>query len=382
MSAGRRVLFFSTGLQAGGAETQLVRLAEGLRERDWSPRIVTLIEGGEFDERLLEAGISQESLGARSSLPNPISALSLLRIARRERPEVLCSFMAAANVIGRPVGRLARVPVVVSSVRQPIQPTMGHEWGTRVTRRFHDAVVFNSAVVSEDAIARKLVRRARVRVVRNGLDFAPYDEAGDHVAATRESLGLATGDFVWLCVAHLRAEKNPVGLIRAFRSLVRTHPHAQLMICGSFRDAHAEVLKVGAELIDSGRLRLLGRRTDVPRLMAAADAFVLPSHYESSPNALIEAMAARMPAVAPAVGGVVELIRDRRNGLLTGTSADEHLLQGLTAMKEMAPEQRAAMGEAGRSHVEGIHGLSRFVDEWEELFLELLRARTPSGRSR
>jgi len=116
--------------------------------------------------------------------------------------------------------------------------------------------------------------------------------------------------------------------------------------------------------------------------MAAADAFVLPSHYESSPNALIEAMAARMPAVAPAVGGVVELIRDRRNGLLTETSADEHLLQGMTAMMEMAPEQRAAMGEAGRSHVEGIHGLSRFVDEWEELFLELLRARTPSGRSR
>ena len=138
----RRIVVFATGLGRGGAETQLVRLALGLQGRGWTPTIVSMLDRNFFGPELDEAGIEYRTLGIERGAADPRAVPRLLRILREKKPDVLCTFLVAANALGTPVGRLARVPVVVSSVRTPVLETRQREWMLRFSRRFHDAVTF------------------------------------------------------------------------------------------------------------------------------------------------------------------------------------------------------------------------------------------------
>ena len=368
----RKITFFATGMGGGGAETQLVRLARGLQGRGWSPNIVALIDHNDFEEELREARIPYQNLGVERGRPDPRGALRLYRALREVRPEVLCTFLVAANTVGRVVGRLARVPVVVSSIRTPVLENARREWMLRLSQPFDDAVVFNSQTVADDALRRGLVPASDARVVRNGLDVAGYDAFAARRDPMRAALGVEPDEFLWLVVGHLRAEKNYPALVEAFRALRRDHPRVKLVSAGGFFGEEDRVLAAAAAEVADGSIQFLGLRRDVPDLLAAADAFVLASHYDASPNGLIEALASRLPAVATDVGGVPEIIPSASEGILATSPSAESLLEAMQAMMALSAEDRRALGEAGRAHVERIYGRVRMIDEWESLFRELL----------
>ncbi|MFT6395269.1 MAG: glycosyltransferase involved in cell wall biosynthesis [Bradymonadia bacterium] len=368
----RKITFCANSLSGGGAETQLVRLAIGLKQRGWVPNILTLLEGNDFVEPLEQAEIPVTLLGMQRGIPDPRGIARMIRELRRHRPDVLSTFLVAANTIGRIAGRAARVPIIVSSIRTPILANPKREWQLRLTRRLGDLIVFNSQTIADDAVARGLVLSEQVRVIRNGLDMSLYDENHTARAEVRAELGLADDDFMWLVVGHLRAEKNYPTLVKAFRSLRRAHPNVRLVSAGGFFDVHEEILAMVPDELADGTVQLLGLRRDVPRLMAAADAFVLPSLYEASPNGLIEALASRLPAVATNVGGVPEIIPSPAEGILARTSGHDDLLGAMSAMMGLTNTERRALGDAGRIHVERTYGKHRMVDEWESLYMSLL----------
>lgn len=296
----------------------------------------------------------------------------MLREVRRVRPDVFCTFLVAANTAGRLVGRMAGVPAVVSSIRTPVLPNPKREWMLRLTQPFDHAVVFNSQTVADDAVARGLVPTNDAHVIRNGLDVEGYDTFAAERDSARAELGLESDDFAWLVVGHLREEKNYPSLIRAFQELRRERPNVKLISAGGFFGEQDRVLSLASSEVADGSVQFLGLRRDVPRLLAAADAFVLASHYDASPNGLIEALASRLPAVATDVGGVPEIIPSSAEGILSPTPRPEHLLESMRAMMDLSTAERRALGEAGRAHVERIYGRVRMIDEWESLFLSLL----------
>ncbi len=368
----RKITFCANSLSGGGAETQLVRLALGLKKRGWDPNILTLLEGNDFVEPLNRAEISVTTLGMSRGVPDPRGIARMVRELRRHSPDVLSTFLVASNTVGRIAGRAARVPVVVSSIRTPILPNPKREWQLRLTRWLGDRIVFNSQTIADDAIARDLVPAKHAQVIRNGLDMSPYDESASAREAVRAELGLGKDDFMWLVVGHLRAEKNYPTLVRAFRSLREAHPNVRLVSAGGFFDVHEEILAMVPDELADGTIQLLGLRRDVPNLMAAADAFVLPSLYEASPNGLIEALASRLPAVATNVGGVPEIIPTPAEGILARTSGHDDLLEAMSAMMSLDDGQRRALGLSGRAHVERTYGKQRMIDEWENLYDMLL----------
>ena len=368
----RTITFCATGLAGGGAETQLVRLARGLKDRGWTPNILAMIDHNDFVDELRECGIPFTHLGMVRGKADPRGALRMLREVRRVRPDVFCTFLVAANTAGRLVGRLAGVPAVVSSIRAPVLPNAKREWMLRLTQPFDHAVVFNSQTVADDAVARGLVPASDAKVIRNGLDVERFDAFAGQRDSARVELGLGADDFAWVVVGHLRAEKNYPSLIQAFRELRREQPNAKLISAGKFVGEEDRVLAAASKEVEDGSIQFLGFRRDVPRLLAAADAFVLASHYDASPNGLIEALASRLPAVATDVGGVSEIIPSEREGILSPTPRPEHLLSAMRTMMALSSGQRRALGDAGRAHVEQTYGRVRMIDEWERLFLSLL----------
>ncbi len=127
------------------------------------------------------------------------------------------------------------------------------------------------------------------------------------------------------------------------------------------------------ELDLEDKVRFLGVRRDVPDLMNAADAYVMSSAWEGMPMVLLEAEACGLPVVATDVGGNSEVILNNKSGYIVPPGDSEALAAAIVKMMALSEAERRAMGRAGRAHIEANYSLERVVDQWEELYRELLQ---------
>jgi glycosyltransferase involved in cell wall biosynthesis len=182
-------------------------------------------------------------------------------------------------------------------------------------------------------------------------------------------------------VANLRPEKGHDVLIDAARLVNDRYSGVHFTIVGGGPE-RARLLRHTNDHCLGGIVTFVGHQEDVASALAAADVFVLPSRSESFPNALLEAMAAGVPVVASAVGGVLELVEHGRTGTLVpagnaGALADS--LCGLIA----EPARGIAMAGAARAHVAATYSFDRMVAGFDALYREQLGRRVSrAGRRR
>jgi glycosyltransferase involved in cell wall biosynthesis len=161
-----------------------------------------------------------------------------------------------------------------------------------------------------------------------------------------EELGLSNDALLVLTVARLGMQKAHAVLLEAIPDILRLHPNVHFLWIGEGEQREAlqqriQTLGVGA------RVHLLGFRDDVPRYLAAADLFAIPTHYEGLPFSLVEAMAAGLPVVASVVSGIPEVLEDGAVGLLVEENTPESWRAGVCALLD-DPARCAALGLAAR----------------------------------
>jgi glycosyltransferase involved in cell wall biosynthesis len=210
--------------------------------------------------------------------------------------------------------------------------------------------------------------RARVHVVRNGVDFARFENLKPR-DTTRAAIGTTQNTVIIACVANLIPYKGHLDLIDACASL-GLQPHWELWCMGRDDGIGAELRARAAAAGIADRVRLLGARSDVPDLLAAADIFALASHEEGSPNAVLEAMTARLPVVATNVGGIPEAVEEGKTGLLVD-ARDPAALAGALQRLIVDANARAAMGRAARERVEAHFSLGACVRSYAALYRRL-----------
>ena len=237
--------------------------------------------------------------------------------------------VAAADIVEERTG--AR-PFVVSTVHSSrFRSADDRERLEHITPRI------DRLIAVSDAIVRKLVAEGRdttaISRVYNGVDLERFDEASGGEAVRRE-LGIPADAPVAAAIGRLEPEKGHPTLIEAWPIVHHHVPNAHLLIVGegSERDrleglAHAHLR---AELCCAS-VHFLGRREDVPQVLAATNVMVMPSYREAQGLAIIEALAANRPVVASNVGGIPEMIVDGENGLLV-PSHDPSALAAATAL--------------------------------------------------
>lgn len=366
----RRVVLLSIGLgRGGGAEVQIVRLARALRERGWEVGVVTFLAPEAHVDELREAGVEVTALGVRRGRPDPLPLVRLVALLRRRRPDALVTFMFHANVIGRVAGRMAGVPVVVSSVRTDRFGGPLRYWLLGATDRWADVTTANSRFVADDLVRRGFVRPERILVTPNAFTVPDGGPPAAELRALREQLGAGDGRFLWLAAGNLAWRKDYPTLLRAVQLL--GDGAGRVCVAGHGPDGDA-VKALAAELGVDGRVEFLGFRGDVPLLVHAADAFVSSSRSEGMPNAIAEALAAGKPVVATRVGGTPELVEDGVSGFLAEAGDAAGLAAAMRRMMELPPAERAALGAAGREHVARLHQPDRVADQWEELLAKLI----------
>jgi glycosyltransferase involved in cell wall biosynthesis len=230
------------------------------------------------------------------------------------------------------------------------------------------------SVAARDALPRGL--RSRARVVVHGIDRTRFALDLEQRAVLRREvraeLGVPDEEVLALTVANLRSEKGYDVLLEAARRCVAVRAPVRFVAIGRGLPEDEAVVRSQAEGLD-GHFSFLGTRTDTARLMAGADVFVLPSHQEGLPVALMEAMSAGLPVVATIVGGVPDVVTDEVEGLLVAPHRPDLLAEAIGRVaRDSDLRVRLAVASETRSEVFDVRVATRAI---EALYDELLGAK-------
>jgi glycosyltransferase involved in cell wall biosynthesis len=371
----RSIFFYTDSRELGGAELSLLMLIEGLDRDAWRPTL--LLDQGAGAEPVAERAAA---LGAsvRRVAPMPLGlagarhATGLFRLLRAERPALFHAHMswplAAKWALAAAV--LARVPSV-GTVQ--LIPEFRLERSSYWQLRALSHAVGRYAAVSRDA-AEELANRFRwpadkIEVVYNAVRLDRFEAPAPE--GLREEIGGGELPLV-LTPARLDEQKGHDVLLRAAAGL----PGVAFAFAGEGPE-RGRLEALASELSVADRVAFLGRRDDVPALLAACDVFALPSLYEGSSLAVLEAMAARRAVVSSAIGGTDELVEDGRSGLLVPPGNVEGLRA--TLARVLGDEElRAGLARRARERVERDFAPEAMTQANERIYRELLADDRPS----
>ncbi len=213
----------------------------------------------------------------------------------------------------------------------------------------------------------------RLTLVRNGIDHRPGKPLS---AAARKAIDVSETDRILLTVARLTRQKGHAVLLSALPLVLAREAQAKLVIVGS--GPEQSTLEDQIRTAGLGHaVRLLGARADVADLLASADLFVLPSHFEGLPLALLEAMAAGVPVVASAIGGTVEAIGEAHPHLVP--PGDPQALADAIVDALADPAKTASAAEAARARFDTSFTAGRMIRETAAVYDALLNTRIAQG---
>jgi glycosyltransferase involved in cell wall biosynthesis len=323
-----KVLYLIETLGVGGAEQSLLEILQ--RFRDVTPTMCHIYEGQDLRPAFEAACIPVVSLDVPPKYRFRTAIRLVEDLVRRERPDLIHTTLFRAEVVGRIVGRRRGIPVVCSFVSEcyaeirwrslslPGRAKLkGVQLVDRLTAPLAAHWVANSETVKRSESRSLGISPDRVTVVHRGRDVSRFSAAPTPATsdAYRVSLGLSDGCQVVISVGRLVDSKGHAELIDAFARVASVTPDAVLLLVGDGPERGNLERQVAAAGV-ADRVRLLGQRADVPQLLAVADVFAFPSHYEGHPGAVVEAMLAGKPIVASDTPVHRETLDDGRCALL------------------------------------------------------------------
>ena len=344
----------------------MTELAIHLKGAGHDVRAISLGPTGSIVPMFAEAGIRTDVIDASSKGSFVAVVARLASLFRRRRPEAVIAFLYESIMPARLAGRLASVPVVISSIRNEYFGRRYREVFIKLTQRLSDATVVNSEIVAESLIRRRVASRKQLVVVPNAVDASRFRPAPQTRDATRRRSSIAAEDFLWLSMGRLGEQKAYPTLLRAFVQVVEAIPSSKLLVAGR-GPMHDELQRLIHRFRLQDSVSLLGYRDDVPELLSAADAFVMASRYEGMPNAMMQAMAAGLPVVGTDVGGIPELIRNRVNGYIVPAGDAAALARDMVRLSTATADERRTMGSNGRTLIEEHFSTDRVMDLWLDL---------------
>jgi glycosyltransferase involved in cell wall biosynthesis len=372
-----RVLYLVETLNVGGTETQLVQTALRLHARSVPVTVACLSAEGPLLEVLQQAGIPVVEFRKGKTLLSINGLHQVLRLAiflRRGQFRVLHACDLLGNLLGVPAACLARTSIIISSRRYLADVEWYRPWRNKVIcmlYRLSTHVVVNSTSVRDLLVQRDGLPEDKIRILYNGVDVDRFSTARrDRQALLPAVVGPAKLIAV-VANMYIRG-KGHACLVAAATQICHQFPETVFLLIGD----GPEQPKLERQVIESGLQKnflFVGRRKDVPELLACCDLSVLPSEAEALPNSVLEAMAAGLPVVATSVGGIPEIIQDEENGLLVPPQNSHALAEAVIRLLEDS-DLAKRLATAGQERMRTQFGFDRLLEALHQLYSEAPRA--------
>jgi glycosyltransferase involved in cell wall biosynthesis len=356
----------------GGAEVLVDRMVRKMSD-SFRCVVAVLDDVGEIGRQLRNDGFTVENLGREPGID--------YRCARRLREfgdqqgAVLfhahqCTPFFQA-MLSR--GLRGRRPVVLTEHGRhfPDHASLKRTVVNRLLLRRQDRLIGCGGAVRIALIENEGLPDSRVEVIYNGVDLTAAAAATPGARRRiRDEFGFLQDDFVIVQVARLHTLKDHATAIRTIDRLRQAIPKVRLLLAGEGEQRPAlelQIQKLGLEHF----VKLAGSRQDVPELMAASDAFLLTSISEGIPLTVIEAMAAGLPVVSTAVGGIPEMIRHGETGFLTPAGDDLALAAALQLLHDDR-DQAVAIRELAALEARSRFSLESMIDNYRTVYREVI----------
>lgn len=347
----KRFVLLLQDLLYGGSQRHALELARRIDRSRFSPEFWMLAAGADFAGQAREADIPLRWI-AQGRAVDVKAILALRRVLAAERPDILMPLTAVPNIWGRVFGRLAKVPLVLGTVRGGGNISRQHE---RLLAGLAHHHITNTRAL-KDALVALGRRDGQVTVIPNGVDtdrFSPDPEGAKPVRT------------VALCVARFCDDKDHPALLEAFERVWTRIPRAELWLVGDGplkRRAESRIRQMAC----AASIKVFPGGSDLVPFYRQASVVALSSVREGLPNVILEAMACGIPVASTAVGGVPEVVEPGATGLLSPARDPGALAENLIRILADAP-LREDMGRQARQRAVHGYSMSAMVGRHEEL---------------
>lgn len=363
-----RIAFCITELDPGGAERALTQLVLNLDRNRWQPLVICLGPPGHFADVLTSAGIDVVCLNAKGLWSVPRIFYRVTKELRRFQPVLLQTFLFHANIVGRIAARLAGVKTVVSGLRVAERRAGWHG----IIDRWTNGLVKTNVCVSRGVadFSRDVVglSPSKLVVIPNAVQVEQFAKAAP---ANLTQFGIPAGSQTFISIGRLDRQKGFDVLIDAVAALTSLPADIYFLIVGEgpeSGDLQEQVIRANL----SDRIRFSSRRSDVPNLLAASMALILPSRWEGMPNVVLEAMAAGRPVIATQVEGIAELVQDGVTGLIVQPEQPGELARAIQRLLA-DPHFVVSAGTESQALVLKSFTTQQSVTAYEHLYETLLK---------
>jgi glycosyltransferase involved in cell wall biosynthesis len=356
----------------GGAETVLADFASGAQNAGMEVTVAYMTPRSEAAGKLRKLGIEPELVPIKSLLGRSDRRMVRDHIAARS-PDLLHTHLGNSDFLGGLAARRLGIPTVstlhimewTNNFRDRVKSVL-MAWARR---RCAYRVIAVSDAQRQAYVSGHWDRPGHVVTIHNGIGGEVRPGEG---RALREQLGIAPDDLVVSMIGVIREGKGHDLAIEAIAELRGELPQVRLLVVGD-GPIRADVERM-AEKLDSAAV-FTGYQDDVLGYLDASDVLIQPSHVDALPTSLMEAMAARVPVLATAVGGIPEIAVDGETGLLMEPPPTvEKISAGLRSLLE-DPALRERLGEAGRRRFEASFSREGWIARLLDLYGEAMHAR-------
>ncbi len=359
-----KIVFLIRSLDVGGAETQLVFLAKGLRAAGHAVVVAEFYAGGRLEQPLREAAVPLRALGKRGRWDVIGFLARLIAMVKAERPDVVHSYLVGPNVLMAILKPLFPRVKLVWGVRASNMELRRYDWLARITfsascrlARFADLIIANSNAGKDYHVAQGYPAK-RVAVIVNGIDVARFRPDIGARERVRREWGVATGQKLIGLVGRFDPMKDHPNFLRAAVAVARARANTRFVCVGDGDENYRRELRALAlELGLADRMQWHGARDDMPAVYNALDILVSASSFgEGFSNAVAEAMACCIPCVVTDVGDSARIVAG--TGAIVPPNDAEALANGCLVMLDRLAQ---APGIAARERVASLFDADALV---------------------
>ncbi|MDD5473279.1 MAG: glycosyltransferase [Candidatus Methanoperedens sp.] len=371
-----KILHLITDLSTGGAEMMLYKLLSRMDNSRFQNVVVSLTDKGTLGGPIEDMVIPVFTLGMHRKLPNPMSLLRLLRILRKERPQILQTWLYHADLFGLLAGKFVHVPAIVWNLRCTDADSRHYSklsafivYILAKLSAFPDTVLVNSkaGLQLHEALG---YHPQRWLLVPNGFDLDQFRPNSEARIKLRLELDLPGDAFLIGLVARYDSMKDHATFLNAASLLVKDYPDIHFVLVGRGVDYNnSDLINIITSLGIEKNIHLLGERRNIPNITAALDIASSSSYGEGFPNVVGEAMACGVPCVVTDVGDSALLVGD--TGRLVSPKNSYSLCEAWHELIKMGQDERRRLGIAARCRIRENFSLPSIVAQYEKLYEEL-----------
>lgn len=371
----KKIIHIITGLNTGGAETMLYKLLPNIDRTKFELNVLSLTDIGSIGKKIEKLGISVKALGMKRGVPDPRYVFRVATILKKEKPDLVQTWMYHADLIGGLAAKLSRNIPVVWNIRHSNLDPEGNKKTTILTAKV-------CAILSK-TIPKKIIccseasfkvhselgyKEDKMIVIPNGFDLDAFKPDAEARYSVRWELRIPDDAATIGMVARFDPQKDHKNLIDAAGVLCRSNKNIHFILCGDgITNDNKQLVKWIQEYSLQANFHLLGQRADIARITTAFDIASSSSSYgEGFPNVVGEAMSCEVPCVVTNVGDSAYIVGN--TGIVVPPKNSSAMGKAWEKLIKLPAEEREILGKLARKRIEGNFEINSIVNQYEMLY--------------